>query len=91
MPNHRVLKYQASAYHTSTGSTDSGIYPFLPEHATQVNTTLHAYGIDITKAIELINRWNNQGRSSSIIYRYSIALLSSKDYDAYLSAKCYSK
>ena len=74
-----------------TGSTDSGTFPFLPEHAAQVNTTLHPDGIDIVKAIELINQWNSLGRSSSIIYRYSIALLSSKDYDAYLSAKGYAK
>jgi hypothetical protein len=91
MPHHRVLKYRASAHHTITGSTDSGTFPFLPEHAAQVNTTLHTDGINIAKAIELINQWNSKEQSNSIIYRYSMALISSKDYDAYLSAKGYSK
>jgi GNAT superfamily N-acetyltransferase len=62
----KVTHYEASAHHTSTGSTDTGVYPFLPEHGADET------GLDIDKAKEVIDQLNAKGDKGSIRYRYSL-------------------
>jgi hypothetical protein len=78
MDHRRVLKYEATVYYTSTGSSHTKQYAFTPEQADEVGAVFHSDGIDLAEAERLCEiwtkRWTKRGRSESIRYSYRIPL-----------------
>lgn len=70
---HRVLKYEATVYHDSTGSSNTNLYTFTQVQAGEVGGALETDGLDITLAQKLCDRWNKLGDHGDIRYSYRIA------------------
>lgn len=68
----RVLKYEATTYHTSTDSSHIGLYPFTQAQADEIGATLEPDGIDLETAQRLCEKWTRRGKHASIRYTYRI-------------------
>lgn len=67
----RVLKYQATVYHTSTGSSHTTQHVFTQPQADEVNSVLESDGLDYMLARQLCEKWTRHGNHSDIRYRYA--------------------
>lgn len=72
MANHRVLQYEGTSYHVSTGSSHTQLYPFTEAQAREAGTVLETDGIDIVTAQRLCEQWTRRGQGKSIRYSYRI-------------------
>lgn len=72
MSLHRVLKYEATVYYTSTGSSHTAMYPFTQEQADEVGAVLETDGIGILSAKRLCELWTKRGQHADIRYSYRI-------------------
>lgn len=70
--NHRVLKYEATVYYASTGSSHTAQYPFTQVQADEVGAVLESDGINIIAAKKLCEMWTTRGNRGDIRYSYSI-------------------
>lgn len=69
---HRVLKYSATVYYASTGSSSTGLYPFTEAHAAEAGTVLETDGIPLAAAIKLCEKWTKRGNHGDIRYTYHV-------------------
>jgi hypothetical protein len=72
MDHRRVLKYEATVYYTSTGSSHTRQYAFTPAQADKIDTVFHSDGIDLVAAEQLCDLWTKRGSFKSIRYTYWI-------------------
>ena len=73
----RVIRYEGTAFHVSTGSSHTATYPFLAEHAIEAGVDLTEAGIPIEAAEKLCIKWNKRhARNDSIRYSYRIPFTS---------------
>ena len=72
MPHHRVLKYEATVYYASTGSSHTKQYAFTQAQADEVGAVLETDGINIIAAQKLCEKWTRRGNRSDIRYSYRI-------------------
>lgn len=72
MSFHRVLKYEATVYYASTGSSHTALYPFTQEQANEVGAVLETDGIGILSAKRLCELWTKRGQHADIRYSYRI-------------------
>lgn len=70
--NCRVLKYEATVYHTSTGSSHTKQYAFTQAQADEVGAVLETDGISVISAKRLCEMWNKRGNHGDIRYSYRI-------------------
>lgn len=75
---HRVLQYEATVYHSSTGSSHTKLYPFTQAQADEAGTVLETDGIDLMAAIRLCEKWTRRGNHASIQYTYRIPFVPNK-------------
>lgn len=72
MANYRVLKYEATVYYGSTGSSHTKLYPFTQAQADSVGGVLESDGLDIVLAQKLCEHWTRRGNHTDIRYSYRI-------------------
>lgn len=73
MSNHRVLKYEATIYHTSTGHSHTQLYSFTQPQADEVGAILESDGLNIVLAKKLCEKWTKRGmQHDDIRYSYTI-------------------
>lgn len=72
MTHRRVLKYEATAYYTSTGSSSTSLYPFTQAQADDMGGVLEPDGLDIVLAQKLCDMWTRRGDHTSIRYTYRV-------------------
>lgn len=71
--NHcRVLQYEATVYHSSTGSSHTKLYQFTQVQVSEVGGVLESDGLDITLAQLLCDIWTRRGDNTCIRYTYRI-------------------
>ena len=70
--NARVDKYEATVYHSSTGSSHTKLYPFTQAQADEVGAVLETDGISIVSAQQLCAKWTKRGAHGDIRYTYRI-------------------
>lgn len=89
---YRVKRYEATTTHLSTGSANTGSYPFLESHFSEVGLEYSEEGMPLEAAKKLIEKWNRKGcRHSPIIYRYRIDYPLGLPKPKYFLVTCYSK
>lgn len=67
----RLTHYEATVYYSSTGSSHTGRYPFLAEHAAEVGVDFDG-GVEEDVAKRLIARWNARMKRTDIRYTYRL-------------------
>jgi hypothetical protein len=72
MSYHRVLKYEATVYYSSTGSSMTKQYPFTQAQADEVGGVLESDGLNILLAKKLCEKWTQRGQHGDIRYSYRI-------------------
>ena len=82
--NHRVRKYEATTYYTSTGSTHTSQYAFTQAQADEVGGVLEPDGLNIVLAQKLCDNWTKRGGRSSVRYSYRIPFVASKSAEELL-------
>jgi hypothetical protein len=70
--NARVKSYEATAYYTSTGSSNTSIHKFTQAQADDVGGVLETDGLNIILAPKLCDKWTRRGNHTSIRYSYRI-------------------
>ena len=70
--HHRVLKYEATVYYGSTGSSMTRQYAFTQEQADEVGGVLETDGLSIVLAKKLCEKWTRRGNHGDIRYSYNI-------------------
>lgn len=70
----RVLKYEATVYYPSTGSSHTSTYPFTEAHAAECGGVLEPDGLNIALAEALCRKWTTQGSKGDIRRSYRIPL-----------------
>lgn len=78
MGNHRVLKYEATVYYKSTGSSHTKLYPFTQTQANEIGAVLETDGLSLEAAISLCDRWTRRGNHIDIKYSYRVPFTSIK-------------
>lgn len=72
MTIHRVLKYEATVYYDSTGSSHTRLYAFTQAQADEVGGILESDGLNIVLAQKLCEKWTRRGQHGDIRYSYRI-------------------
>lgn len=72
MSQHRVLKYEATVYYGSTGSSHTKQYKFTQAQADEVGAVLEPDGISILAAKRLCEKWTKLGGRGDLRYSYRI-------------------
>jgi hypothetical protein len=67
----RVTHYQATVYHTSTGSTSTQQHAFTQQQADEVGGVLEPDGLGYRTARILCERWTRRGQYGDIRYSYT--------------------
>lgn len=70
--NQRVMTYECTAYHTSTGSSSTTRHHFTQKHAQKAGVELHHDGIDRIAAVCLCSQMTNKSNRGSIRYVYIV-------------------
>lgn len=70
--NKRVLFYECTIYHRSTGSSSTCNYEFTQELANRSGLVLHSDGVDIEDAIKYCRQMTKMSDFGDIRYTYNI-------------------
>lgn len=80
MSNHRVLKYEATVFYGSTGSSHTALYTFTQVQADSVGGVMQPDGLDIVLARKLCEKWTREGKlGGDIKYTYCIPFCPTRD------------